>query len=818
MADTPNADQTASQSPSADAPNPNADRFLGWMMGGAETGTPESPDRTLTQSPSDAGSAASKSRLDVAITGYETLAELGRGGMGVVFKARQLKLNRIVALKMILSAARGHDATRFLIEAEAVAAVKHPNVVQVFEYGESDGQPFLAMEFLEGGSLAARLGTAGQFEPRVAAAVVAKIARGVQAAHDAGVVHRDLKPGNVLLDAAGEPKVTDFGLAKRVGGADLTATQAVMGTPAYMSPEQARGETKFVGPGADIYALGVILYECLTGTVPFRGEDSWSVVRQVIERDPDPLRSRTPGVPRDLELICLKCLAKSPRDRYPTAANLADDLDRFLNREPVSVRPAGVPERAVKWVRRNPSAARLLSVSAVAAVVISGLALKYHWDIREADEREQLSAARAAVADEQTRRAEMERAASARAASDRDFIRLLTQARNRRLAARSGWTWAAREDLTQAVALPHDVALDAELRDEWVATMVAPDAREVAPGADRWRLPERTEDGHQLAANPTRPQLAVTLFGYPGGLEFQLSVQLLDTRDGSTVASLKAPVDVFNRNPGGYKESPAGLAFSPDGKWLVMSARSGKLHRWDVSGSTPGAVASWPGRGHGGAVAFSPDGRTMYTRGGPWLQVWDTGTWKEIAARDLGGDPASITPVPTADRLVVTMRGKVSFLDPHDLSDLSPMLVPGDAGVVVAADGRTGLLADGRRVGALDLFSRTGMGLLDFQPAPGTGRPLPGVSPDGRFAVVTQPEVRGVGLYDLGNGRRVCQLTIPDRDGSPPFAFSPDGGTLYVGGRNRVRVFQLSAGGRTAALRPSPIARIGTSPDGRSTR
>lgn len=370
---------------------PAVDPFLNWMMGESSDGGP-APEA-------------------VEIPGYEVLGELGRGGMGVVYKARQAILNRIVALKMAPQSAGRQDLARFLTEAEAVAAVDHPHVVRVFEFGDAAGRPFLAMEFLDGGSLADHLRCAGRLDPRVAAGLVGKVSRGVQAAHDAGVVHRDLKPGNVLLDAAGEPKVADFGLAKR-GDADLTRTQAVMGTPAYMAPEQARGDTKFAGPAADVWALGIILYECLTGTVPFRGDDPWSIVRQVIEADPTPPRSRTDGVPRDLELICLRCLAKSPRERYPTAAALADDLDRFLSGGTVSVRPARLPEQVVKWTRRNPVAARTIGVVVVAVVVILGLALKGRWDARAADERVRTAGLETALADERARaaRAESERA------------------------------------------------------------------------------------------------------------------------------------------------------------------------------------------------------------------------------------------------------------------------------------------------------------------------------------------------------------------------------------------------------------------------
>src|SRR5262249_28520895 len=241
-------------------------------------------------------------------------------------------------------------------EAEAMAAVRHPHVVQVFELGEHDGRPFMALEYLPGGTLSDLL-AGGRLAPADAAALLAKLAGAVQAAHDAGIVHRDLKPDNVLFGLDGEPKVTDFGIAKR-GQSDLTRTQAAMGTPAYMAPEQAKGEAKFVAPAADTYALGVILYECLTGTRPFDGDESWSVLRRVIDTDPDPPRKRVPGLPRDLELICLKCLAKRPADRYPTADALADDLRRFLDGRPVSVPPAGPGGRLAEGARPHPRRAR----------------------------------------------------------------------------------------------------------------------------------------------------------------------------------------------------------------------------------------------------------------------------------------------------------------------------------------------------------------------------------------------------------------------------------------------------------------------------
>jgi eukaryotic-like serine/threonine-protein kinase len=321
-----------------------------------------------------------------SVPGYDVLVPIGEGGMGVVWKARQTKLNRLVALKMVLGEQRAgsKELIRFLDEAEAVAAVKHPHVVQVYEYGDASGRPFLAMEYLGGGSLADRLKRTGRLDPKAAAKLVETLADAVQEAHDMGIVHRDLKPANVLYDEHGELKVTDFGLAKRAGVGDLTATQAVMGTPAYMAPEQARGDTKLVGPQGDVYSLGVILYECLTGSKPFEAPDQLALLRKVAEDEPERPGKRIAGLPRDVELICLKCLAKDPADRYATARAMAVDLGRFAAGEPVSVRSTGVVERVAKWARRKPTLAAAYTLGLL-AVVLGGLGGAAVWQWRAAE-------------------------------------------------------------------------------------------------------------------------------------------------------------------------------------------------------------------------------------------------------------------------------------------------------------------------------------------------------------------------------------------------------------------------------------------------
>jgi len=287
---------------------------------------------------------------------YQLLEEIARGGMGVVYKARQTSLNRIVAVKMILSGklAGGEEVQRFYNEAEAAANLQHPNIVAIHEVGEIAGQHFFSMDFVEGPSFSMLL-KAGRLPGHRAAAYVRTIAEAIHYAHQQGTLHRDLKPQNILIDQNDQPRVTDFGLAKRVdGGSDLTASGAVLGTPSYMPPEQAVGELDRIGPASDVYSLGAILFESLTGRPPFQAESTLDLLRDVIEAEPPALRTVDASLPRDLETICLKCLEKDPARRYPTAAALARDLDLYLLGEPILARPLSLVGRLVRWARDKP--------------------------------------------------------------------------------------------------------------------------------------------------------------------------------------------------------------------------------------------------------------------------------------------------------------------------------------------------------------------------------------------------------------------------------------------------------------------------------
>lgn len=318
------------------------------------------------------------------VPGYRVEALLGHGGMGVVYRAWHVRLNRAVALKMLLAGpyARPGERERFQREAEAVAALGHPNIVQIYDIGDVEGRPFFTMELVEGGNLDEQIQGAPQ-PGRSAAALVATLADAIHAAHQSGIVHRDLKPANILLAKDGTPKVTDFGLARRLEGEDgLTLSGFLLGTPSYMAPEQARGQREAIGPATDVYALGAILYELLTGRPPFRAESASATLQLVVAEEPVPPARLNPHAPRDLQTICLKCLHKDPPKRYASAQALAEDLRRFERGEPIKARPVGPVGRAVRWVRRRPALAGALAAGVLLASALVVTILWWHGQRR----------------------------------------------------------------------------------------------------------------------------------------------------------------------------------------------------------------------------------------------------------------------------------------------------------------------------------------------------------------------------------------------------------------------------------------------------
>ncbi len=369
----------------------------------------------LSPAPADGTEEGRPAPRRPQLAGYEIVGELGRGAMGVVYRARQRSLNRLVALKMVLGGeyAGPEQVLRLRREAELIARLQHPNVVQIYDVGEQAGRPFFAMELVDGGSLAGRLAGTPQ-DVRAAADLVQTLARAVHAAHQLGIVHRDLKPANILLAfsraprasaaVAGSvpsalvpgarldgciPKITDFGLAKQLvrpaEAGDQTGSGTVLGSPSYMAPEQTQSAA--VGPAADTYSLGAILYELLTGRPPFRAETPLETVLQVRHEEPVPPRRLRPKLPRDLETICLKCLRKEPRRRYASAEALADDLGRYLAGRPIHARPVGRGERVLKWVRRRPAWAALAAACAVAALGLGAGAAWHNARLRESNVR-----------------------------------------------------------------------------------------------------------------------------------------------------------------------------------------------------------------------------------------------------------------------------------------------------------------------------------------------------------------------------------------------------------------------------------------------
>jgi eukaryotic-like serine/threonine-protein kinase len=307
---------------------------------------------------------------------YELLEEIGRGGQGVVYRARQKSLNRTVALKVIGLGqwSSAPHLRRFRRDAEAAASLEHPQIVPIYEIGERDGSCYFSMKFVEGGQLD-QVVRRQPISIRRAAELLVKIARTVQFAHEHGILHRDIKPGNILLDKSGQPHLSDFGLARLVEQeSTITNSFDVLGTPSYMAPEQAAGRTKELTPAADVYSLGAVFYQLLTGQPPFAGGTTYETVRLVLETEPRQPRLVNPKIDRDLSTICLKCLEKDPKRRYLAAAELAEDVERWLQHEPIRARPTGFFTRGRKWVRRNPTstllAASLIALTAAAAWIV----------------------------------------------------------------------------------------------------------------------------------------------------------------------------------------------------------------------------------------------------------------------------------------------------------------------------------------------------------------------------------------------------------------------------------------------------------------
>jgi WD40 repeat protein len=516
--------------------------------------------------------------------------------MGVVFLARQKSLNRQVALKMILAGqlANRTEVLRFHAEAEAAANLDHPSIVPIYEVGEQSGQHYFSMAFVDGPSLAQVIGE-GPLPPRRAAELLHQIAQAVHYAHVHHVLHRDLKPANILIDGNGRPRVTDFGLAKRLEtDSELTASGQIMGTPSYMSPEQAAGKNDAVGPAADVHALGAVLYCLLTGRPPFQAASAVETLMQVIDRDPVPVRQLNPGVPRDLETVCHKCLQKDPGRRYHSAADLADDLSRWLAGRPILARPVGIAGRLARFSRRNPAVAGLLAGIAtllvlatvgatIAAVTLKGMATREEAARKSSDLlRDQADSARNAAQD--ARHAAEEQAEDRRRSLYAARINLAHQA----------WVAGNTERVLDLLDSLRPAPGQADLRGfEWYYL---------------WRLgrAERLDLKGQLG--PVRA-VAFAPDGKTVATASGIAVVICDRASGEVRTTLW-----------GHTDRVLCLAYSPDGTRLASGSDDQTVRIWDVAAGRELAVL----KGHGqpvGAVAFAPDGKTIASAGGAVLAI-----------------------------------------------------------------------------------------------------------------------------------------------------------------------------------------------------
>ena len=557
---------------------------------------------------------------------YELLECIATGGMGVVYKARQSSLNRVVAVKVILSGRLATEAElrRFHTEAEAAGRLDHPNIVPIYEVGEEEGRHYFAMKFIEGGSLAAR--TAGG-APVEAARLMATAARAVHHAHQRGVLHRDLKPANILVDAHGEPHLTDFGLARLAAqDSGLTLPGTVMGTPAFMAPEQAAGATRELTTAADVYGAGAVLYFLLTGRAPFGGGTPAETLRRVLDEEPARPGALRPGLDRDLETVCLKCLEKDPARRYPSALACAEDLERWLRHEPIHARPAGTWEVAAKWVRRHPARAALLAVIALSAAAL--VTLQHANRVSLKGERN-----RALAQEEATRQnlyaADVFLAQQALAGGNPGLARRALEAHVPQAGEKDlrGFEW--RHFWSQCQG-DHLAVLDAHPAGAWCVAFSA-DGRRLATGGD-----DRMIRVWDVAARAVRQTLyqsngAVVALGFSGDGRRLLAGTAVS---GVSVWDLESAAIVARCSTESARVTVAGeLELAAISRTIFPdSGRENIVILHDVRTGATNAVL----RHAGGRAAISPDGRRVAAAAREGFAIWDAREARQIETHPTG--------------------------------------------------------------------------------------------------------------------------------------------------------------------------------------
>jgi WD40 repeat protein/serine/threonine protein kinase len=820
---------------------------------------------------------------------YDILAEVGRGGMGVVYKARHRSLNRLTALKMVLAGqfTSAAQELRFRLEAELGARVQHPNIVQVHEIGSYEGRPFLALEWVEGGSLADRL-VGKPWPPGEAAALIETLARAINVAHGEGVVHRDLKPGNILLqrsevrsqesgirsqksEASGQkseirnqsegaqaitllsdlcpptsdlcpptsdlcPKITDFGLAQTLeGGQTMTQSGILVGTPGYMAPEQASGKRALVGPATDIYALGVVLYQLLTGQLPFQNDSTLELLRAVASDEPTRPRRLEPRLPRDLEAITLHCLEKEPRNRYPTALALAEDLRRFQEGKPVVARPVGAVARLTRACRRRPLVAVLLALLTVS--LFGGLS-GVTWKWVEADEQRDLANAHARQADAEKQAALYQAyraclAAASAALQNHDVLDAARQLESAPEALR-GWEWrhlrSRLDDSSSVVPLPA----------EGGALIAGPDRLRIGiwtsgglrltdlEGGDHGLLPLGPKYKRFGGVAQTRGGLRVA--AWTGGSAFELldhagqvlcrvalpenevPATIVMSPDGARLAcwadANQRRLAVFDASSGkqtaicgGHREAIWSFTFSPDSSRLASGSEDQTARLWDATNGTLLATC----RGHTSKIvstAFSPDGSRLLTASSDGtVRQWDANTGQEVGSPYDRHASDVFSAVYSPDGQWIASAGDdrtVRVWRARDRQDVA--VLHGHTGRIT----EVAFAPDGRRLASLSsraaLFSAGDDTVRAWDVDPQATLPVlrghtraiypVAFSPDGRWLASGSWD-HTLRLWDAATGEPCA--TLPHRSTVGEVAFGPDGTWLVTGchGDDRLRIWDV---------------------------